>query len=688
MKRNFSFAKQTRAWVSDDVIHVTRPYDANFVKDCQAIDGRFYVHADFTNNFPMDSALMVKALLEKWKIPVPPEVMLAVAGQNTDFSFSQKKNVRFEDGRVVVSFLYDINLIEAIKTFIPGVTFSHDKKYYHIKDADIDKALDFARRFDLTVADDLLGRWEEVKQNAEAMRAASSALETDMQLYIPGIAKDLLPYQKAGIAYMLKARKVILGDQPGLGKTVQALATVAVEDRFPLVVVCPNSLKLNWAGEVKKWFPHLTTAVISGTKSQTIEPADVIVINYDIAYERCGDILDHGFRSLVADEAHAIKNGVKKNKCPVCNRDVRSNAKNCPSKKCGPIVPVEIWSVKRTAAVMKLAKSLGADDLVLLLTGTPVTNRPAELIPQLEAIGRLKDFGGVWKFKERYAPDRNIATNTQELNDKLRASCFVRRLKQDVYTELPALRNAVQHLQIDEKLLQWYLSVEKDAISYFAQKAKELAEEGGEDGDDAYWKKHMALQVVEHLVQITALRDAVSKIKFEAINTWLKNFLESGDQKVIVFAEHIELVEKIYEAYKDQTVKVRGGVSNEKRDEAVRRFQNDPSVRIFVANMKAASEGFTLTAASDVVFCELAWTPSMHEQCAGRAYGRVNDMHGATAWYLLAPGTIDDEMYSILERKAITVAAVTDGVDVSDNPLGETSVVADLLIALAERGME
>jgi SNF2 family DNA or RNA helicase len=103
--------------------------------------------------------------------------------------------------------------------------------------------------------------------------------------------------------------------------------------------------------------------------------------------------------------------------------------------------------------------------------------------------------------------------------------------------------------------------------------------------------------------------------------------------------------------------------------------------------MKAASEGLTLTAASDVVFCELAWTPAMHTQCVSRAYGRVNDMHGATAWYLLAPQTIDDEMYKILERKAITVAAVTDGVDISDDPMGNNSSMAELLIALTERGM-
>jgi SWI/SNF-related matrix-associated actin-dependent regulator 1 of chromatin subfamily A len=100
--------------------------------------------------------------------------------------------------------------------------------------------------------------------------------------------------------------------------------------------------------------------------------------------------------------------------------------------------------------------------------------------------------------------------------------------------------------------------------------------------------------------------------------------------------------------------------------------------------MTAASEGLTLTAASDVVFCELGWTPAIHEQCVSRAYGRVNDMHGATAWYILAPNTIDEDMYELLDTKRRIVDAVTDGVE-DDGKNG--SVMSELMIKLAERGM-
>jgi len=296
----------------------------------------------------------------------------------------------------------------------------------------------------------------------------------------------------------------------------------------------------------------------------------------------------------------------------------------------------------------------------------------------------LDSFGGVWRFKNRYAPKRNVALNTKELNEKMRETCFVRRNKMDVYGELPELRNAVQYLSVSTEEMASYKVVEDDVVEYFAQRARDIAEEEGSDGSSAYWGKKIALENSVNLVRITALRDAVSKIKFESTASWLDNFLESGTgEKVIVFAEHIEMVEKLYARYQDVAVKIRGGVSVEERQNAVDSFQNDPKVRVFVANMTAASEGLTLTAASDVVFCELGWTPAIHEQCASRCYGRVNDMHGATAWYLLAPETIDEDMYSLLDKKKKVVNSVTDGVDVEE----QGSIIGELVKTLAERGM-
>jgi SWI/SNF-related matrix-associated actin-dependent regulator 1 of chromatin subfamily A len=151
-----------------------------------------------------------------------------------------------------------------------------------------------------------------------------------------------------------------------------------------------------------------------------------------------------------------------------------------------------------------------------------------------------------------------------------------------------------------------------------------------------------------------------------------------------VFAEHVEIVERIAAKFGNACVKIRGGVSQANRMEAVRRFQNDDEVRVFVGNMAAASEGLTLTKASNVVFCELAWTPTMHAQCASRCYARANDMHGATAWYLLANKTIDLDIYALLQKKELIVNAATEGADLEK----QTSVLGDLIVALAKRGLD
>jgi SNF2 family DNA or RNA helicase len=586
-----------------------------------------------------------------------------------------------DGNEIILQFSYNPALIEAIRMFVPGVRWDTIRKVWRATDDNIVAVLSFAISKGLTISPDLVKHAEGIAVETTSMSEASVALDADIE--IPDIAIPLLPYQRAGVAYLQKVRKGILGDQPGLGKTAQAIATVVAENALPVVVICPNTLKLNWQREIKKFFPKLSVSVLNGTKSSSIKESDVIVVNYDISYNRLDDIFAHGFKSLIVDESHAIKNGKKVHRCPECESPCRSNAKQCVS--CGKnfLKPEEWWGIKRTSAVMRLAKSQGPDDLTLLLTGTPITNRPEELIPQLEAVGKLDKFGGAWRFKNRYAPSRNVAINTAELNQKLRETCFVRRLKDDVYSELPELRNAVQHLAIDDKAMEKYREVEKDVIEYFARRAQELAEEEGSDGTDAYWQKKLRLERVENLVRITGLRNVVAEVKYETVAKWIDNFLESsGDEKVIIFAEHINFVERLFARYKDVAVKIRGGVSVKDRQAAVDRFQNDPTCRVFVANMVSASEGLTLTAASDVIFCELAWTPTMHEQCVSRCYGRANDMHGATAWYLLAPQTIDETIYSLLEKKKKTVDAVTDGIEST----GGGSIIDGLIKDLVERG--
>ena len=670
------------AWTDKDWIYIKTAYSDKLVQDCRSIPGRIWDSKLKLNKFPHSSSALVVELATRWNIVLPD----TIAGAVKDTTFDDSPyifNVFEQSDELFICMNFNPNTFMAVKTMVPDAKWDKTMKVWRAPMKELPNVLRFSEKYDLMMDYDLEEKAQEIREQTLKMREASSALDADVE--IPGIAIPLLPYQRAGVSYIQKVKKGILADQPGLGKTVQALATVVADNALPAVVVCPNTLKLNWEREIKKFFPNLKCAVLNGTRPAGVEEVDIVIINYDILHHRLDDIFKHGYKSLIVDEAHAIKNGQKEHACPKCGTKVRSNAVRCPLCVGDKITPVETWSVKRTDAVMKLAKNLGEDDYVILLTGTPVTNRPYELIPQLEAIGRLDYFGGPWKFRNRYAPQRNVATNTIELNEKLRETCFVRRLKKDVYGELPELRNSIQLLSPSEEHMRHYRTVEHDAIEWFAEKARRIAEEEGSDGTAAYWHKRIRLEPAESLVRLTALREAVSTVKFDSVVAWLDNFIESSsDEKVIVFAEHIEFVEKIYNRYKDMAVKIRGGVSIKDRAEAVDRFQTDPTCRIFIGNMQSASEGLTLTAASDVVFCELAWTPTMHEQCVSRCYGRANDMHGATAWYLLAPKTIDEYIYELLERKKKVVDAVTDGLDSVES----SSIIGDLAVMLAERGLE
>lgn len=669
------------AWAEGNEIILKTDFNKYLVEESRSIAGRRWDPNMKVNRFPLTSVEEIRNLASKYHFELAPELQDKEVQDHFTGS-GREYQVSIEGDFVILCFNYDPKMITAIKANVPTAKWDSKSRSWRIPKADIMTVLRFAMVHNFTMDDELMVEARNVASHAKAMREASESLDADIE--IPNIQIPLLPYQRAGVAYMQRVRKGILGDQPGLGKTAQAIATVASEDAFPAVVICPNTLKINWEREIKKFFPNLTVSILTGGKSETIPKADVIVVNYDVVYQRSNDIVEHGFVSLIVDESHAIKNGQKKHRCPNCEAICRSNSANCGACGSRGIRPRETWTVKRTDAVMRLAKMLGPRDFVLLLTGTPITNRPDELIPQLEAIGQLDKFGGVWRFKNRYAPKRNVALNTKELNEKMRESCFVRRNKRDVYGELPELRNAVQYLSVSPEDMKTYKAVEEDVVEYFAQRARELAEEEGANADSAYWGKKIALENSVNLVRITALRDAVSKIKFDSASQWIDNFLESSDgEKVIVFAEHIDMVEKLFDRYKNVAVKIRGGVSVAERQNAVDKFQNDPNCRVFVANMTAASEGLTLTAASDVVFCELGWTPAIHEQCASRCYGRVNDMHGATAWYLLAPETIDEDLYSLLEKKRKIVDSVTDGVDVVD----DTSLIGELVKTLAERGM-
>jgi SWI/SNF-related matrix-associated actin-dependent regulator 1 of chromatin subfamily A len=322
-------------------------------------------------------------------------------------------------------------------------------------------------------------------------------------------------------------------------------------------------------------------------------------------------------------------------------------------------------------------------------------NRPKELISQLKAIGKLGAFGGFWTFAKRYCGayqgvggwDMNSARNLDELNKKLRGSCMIRRLKVDVLEELPDKQST--DIVVDISNVKDYIKAETDLVRYLQDQVLEDEEFLGsiehlnpEEQEqmvlDVQEEKKQAVDGAEHLVKIEALKQLCAEGKLKSFYRWAKDFLETGE-KLVVFAHHRKIVEKISAEF--NCPKIMGGMPIKDRQFAIDEFQNDPNCKILVGNIKAMGVGITLTAASNVAFLELAWTPADHMQAEDRCH-RIGQKDSVNVYYFIGRDTIDGEIYQLLDKKRSIIKRAIDG-DESAEVGG--SVFGDLVKLLRRR---
>lgn len=489
---------------------------------------------------------------------------------------------------------------------------------------------------------------------AAASRATEAGLELDPEVSSLTFAEQMYPFQRAGVAYALAHRRVLIGDQMGLGKTVQAIATIAAESRFPAVIVVPAVVKLNWEREIKRWMPGWTVEVLSGRTPHEFEnPAAFYVVNYDILPFWVDALRELGPGAVVFDEAHYVKNR----------------------------------KTKRAKASKQLASDV---EVRLALTGTPILNRPVELVGPLEVLGRLDDMGGFWGFVQRYCGakknpwgwDFTGATNLPELHEKLRRLCMVRRTKAEVLDELPAKTRAIVPMELSDRAA--YEKVKADIAAWYEERLRadeawlHLIEDL--DPEDAEYQTLRQAQLkadrarnAEAMVKITALKGTCARLKLPAVIEWIETFLESGE-KLVLFAHHLDVIDKITRHFVDKGVgvaTVTGDSPAAFRQIAVDNFQTNPEVVLFVGQIQAAGVGITLTAASNVAFVELPWRPGDLDQAEDRVYARLNDLHGVTAWYLLADRTIEERIATMLDAKRSVVELTSDGTDEAASLAGE-----------------
>ncbi|WP_183340621.1 SNF2-related protein [Conexibacter arvalis] len=455
----------------------------------------------------------------------------------------------------------------------------------------------------------VLGRLREEAAAAAAAIRASRATEAEpIAAVAERLGGELEPFQWAGVRYVLDARRAFVADEQGLGKTVEALAAIEADGAYPAVVVCPASLKLNWEREAMRWLPHRTVSVVDG-RQVVPRVAEITILNYEIVDHHREALTRLRPGALVLDEAHYCKNP----------------------------------AAKRTRAVRRLAESMPREKLRLALTGTPVLNHPDELISQLRVLGRLEDFGSGARFRQQF---RGPLTE-ERLHWHLRRRCFVRRLKAEVLPQLPAKRQVVVPVALDNK--REYALAERDVIAWLREQPLDLRE---------LRARIAATLRAKRLAQLGALQRIAARGKLKAALAWIDDFLASGEP-LVVFAHHREVQEALLERFPD-ALHLLGSDSVEAREIAVAEFQDPNGPPLIVCATRVAAQGITLTRASNVAFLELEWTPAMHDQAEDRCH-RIGQRDAVTAWYLLAARTIDETMARLIQRKRGIVAAVTDG---------------------------
>lgn len=540
-----------------------------------------------------------------------------------------------------LEFRYNPLIIAKIKE-IPGRRYDYLSKSWTVPEKNLAALERFAKRYNFVFAD--RDRAPEVIPTVPDMPELVSELNLKMELF---------PYQKNGVQYCINQQRVIIGDQPGLGKTAQAIATIAHAQAFPCLVVCPSSLKINWQREWEKWTGYKAMILNDQVKNNfhlywQSGLIQVFIVNYE------------SLKKYFVEKIDTVINPETKKKMPLRLNHVHFKKHINLFKS---VVIDESHRVKSTATQQtKFTKGIATGkDWILALTGTPVINKPKDLISQLGIINKLNEFGGYKNFVSRYCAGPREASNLKELNALLRTHCFYRREKAEVLKDLPPKIRQVVICEIDARHRKEYNDAEADLVRYL----KEYKE-----ATDAQVRKSMRGEV---MVRIGVLKNISARGKLNDVFEFISDTLETGE-KLIVFAHLKEVIHKIREQF-PESLAITGDTKIPDRQVYVDQFQMQEKTKLMVCSTKAAGVGLTLTAASMVSFVELPWTYADCEQAEDRAH-RIGQKDSVTAYYFLGRDTIDEKIYKIIQEKKDIVKTVTG----SDEEIPEDviSAIADL----------
>ena len=538
-------------------------------------------------------------------------------------------NIELKGDNFELSFNYKTSIIERVRQ-IPGRRFDGARKVWIVPTrsrVDLERMIYQIQQFEnINWVSGTTKKEEDIAYDVPELPDLTIPHSLKIQPY---------PYQLKGIARGLELKRFMNCDEPGLGKTLQSIATINLANAFPCLVICPSSLKINWQREWEK-FTDKKAMVLTDKVRDTwtffyqTGMHQVFIVNYeslkkyfvqrikkaegwtlrDVEFRNSINL----FKSVIIDESHRCK-----------------SASTQQAKFCKGICTGKEW--------------------VIELTGTPVVNRPKDLIPQLAILNRMDDFGGYKPFVNRYCSGQREASNLKELNFNLWKYCMFRREKSLVLTDLPDKIRQVNTCEITNR--KEYMDAERDLIMYL-QKYK--------DADDEKIEKALRGEV---MVRINILRQISARGKVRDVIEFVKDFRENG-KKIILFCSLHEVVDQL-KRYFPTAVSVTGRDSQDEKQRAVDAFQNSPKADIIICSIKAAGVGLTLTASSNVAFVEFPWTYADCCQCEDRAH-RIGQKDSVTCYYFLGRRTIDEKVYRIIQEKKNIANAVTGSTeDIEEN---------------------
>jgi len=465
-------------------------------------------------------------------------------------------------------------------------------------------------------------------------------------------------------------RTFLLADEPGLGKTAQALLAAEAANAFPLLAVVPNVVKINWAREAELWTPRRRATVIHGDGHDLDAFADIIVINYEVLDRHVGWLGEIGFRGVVLDEAHFIKNKTSQRS---------QHALQLSSK----------------------VRSRVSQPLLMALTGTPLIND-------------IDDFRAIWEFLgwiDDKKPLRELMARLEN-NEKTpldpgffpaaRKSVIdmgiVRRRKQDVAADIPARRIADLPVELSDEDGRSIRAAEAELARRLVRRYDAAVEARGLDTRtssatrppeviDADLVRRVARMEREDAKDASAgdnvfgMMRTIGLAKAGLAADYTAQLARSVG-KVVFFAKHIDVMDTAEQLFKDRGISyisVRGDQSRTARQDSVDAFMNDPEVMVAVCSLTAAGVGLNLQVASNVVLAELSWTDAEQQQAIDRVH-RIGQDAPVTAWRIIAAQTLDPRIVELVDSKANLAARALDGADVSDE--GAVDVQLEALVGL------